>query len=67
MMEEEVKKIVMARLSVLPGNKKISVGSAGEFTRDELIEHVEKGDELGKKFVEIEMEFLRAMKQGLIS
>jgi len=32
------------------------------FTRDELIEHVKDGDEVGEKITEVEMEFLRSLK-----
>ncbi len=63
--EDEIRKIVIARLEVLPPGKKISIGSSGEFSRDELIEKVKSGDPIGKKMVEIEMEFLRSFKQGI--
>lgn len=65
--DDEIKKIVIARLEVLPPDKKISIGSSGEFSRDELIERVKSGDPIGKKMVEIEMEFLRSLKQGIIT
>jgi len=65
--EEEVKKIVIARLKIMSPNKKISVGSVGEFDRDELIESVKKGDEIGKKMVQIELEFLRSFKKGIFA
>lgn len=65
--DEEIKKIVIARLETLPPDKKISIGSSGEFTRDEIIERVEKGDEIGKKMIQVEMEFLRALKNGIVT
>ena len=64
--ESDIKNLVIARLELLPPNKKISIGSSGEFTRDQIIESVKQGDVTGKKFIEIEMEFLRALKQGLV-
>ncbi len=64
---EDIKKLVLARLDVFPKDKKISVGSIGEFTREELIEHIKKDDDIGKKFVSIEMEFLRPLKSGLLA
>lgn len=64
--EEEIKEIVIARLDTLSSNKKISIGSSGEFGKEELIGHIKKGDEIGKKIVEIEIEFLRAQKEGLL-
>lgn len=66
MMQEEIKQLVIARLEQLPHNRKISIGSKGEYTPDQIIESVQKGDEIGKKFIEIELEFLRALKHGII-
>ncbi len=63
---EEIKELVIARLDALSTNKKISIGNYGEFTKDELIQHVKRGDSLGNKMIEIEMEFLRAIKEGLV-
>ncbi len=63
---ENIKALVIARLETLPPNRKISIGSYGEFTKSELIEHVKREDEIGKKIVEIELEFLRAMKKGIL-
>lgn len=60
----EIKELVLARLETLPSNKKISIGSSGEFSKDELIAHVKKGDPVGKKIIDIELSFLRALKTG---
>ena len=65
--EEEIKDLVIARLESLPENQKISIGSKGEFNKYELIESVKKGDEIGKKIIEIELEFLRALKKGMFA
>lgn len=65
--EEEIKKLVIIRLETsLPSDKKISIGSSGEFTKEELIDHVKKGDAIGKKVVKIELEFLQAFKEGIL-
>lgn len=63
--EKEIIDLVVARLQNLPSNKDISIGSSGEFTKDQLIEHVRKADEIGKKMIAIEMDFLRSMKEGI--
>ena len=52
--------------TTLSPDKKISIGSFGDFKKAELIDHVKKGDEVGKKMIEIELEFLRALKEGII-
>ncbi len=66
-LSEDVKKLVIFRLETLPSNRKISIGSHGEFTKDELIDHVKKEDIVGKKIIEVELEFLRAIKEGIIA
>lgn len=60
--DEEVRKLVLARLSVLSADTMISLGSEGSFTRDELVERVEAGDAIGEKLAEIQMEWLRSFK-----
>ena len=64
---EDIKQLVILRLETLPSDKKISIGSYGDFIKEELVTHVEKEDEIGKKMVEIELEFLRALKKGIIT
>ncbi len=61
---KDLKDIVIARLETLPKNMKMSIGSYGDFNREQLIDHVKKGDAIGKKIIEIELEFLQAMKEG---
>lgn len=62
----EIKELIVARLDAIPQDKKISIGKYGDFTKDELIDNVKNSSEVGRKIVEIELEFLRAMKQGVI-
>ena len=54
--DEEVRKLVLARLSVLSPDVIVSLGSDGSFTRDQLVESVERGDRVGEKLAEIQME-----------
>ena len=65
--KNELKELVIARLDTFPANKKISIGSSGEFKKDELIEHVRRGDNIGRKIIEVELAFLRAQKEGLVT
>lgn len=62
---QDVKELVIARLRSLSSNKKISIGSDGEFSIDELINRVEKDDEVGKKMVQIQLQYLRSLKKGI--
>lgn len=65
-LQEDIKKLILARLEVLPKDKKMSIGSSGELSRDEMIEHVKNGDVVGKKIIQIELEFLQALKTGAL-
>lgn len=61
--DDEVRKLVMARLAVLSKDTMISLGSEGSFTRDQLIKSVENGDNIGEKLAEIQLEWLRSFKE----
>lgn len=64
---KEKEELVIARLEIMSPNQGFSIGGGGgELTRDELIEHVKAGDEIGQKAVEIELTFLRALKDGTL-
>ena len=63
---EDLKELVIARLDVLPPGRKISIGSTGEYTKDQLIESVRRGDSIGRTIVDLELEFLRALKDGTL-
>jgi len=60
--EKNLIELVVSRLQTIPDNQEISVGSEGEFTKTQLIQHVRQNDELGKKFVEIELHYLQSLK-----
>jgi len=64
--EQEIKQLVMERLKTLPDNAGLSIGAQGEFNRDELISHVQNGDEIGQKIIEVELSFLRGLKKGIL-
>jgi hypothetical protein len=62
---DDIRKLVISRLTVLSPNTVISMGSIGSFTRDELIEDIEQGNEIGEKIIEIELEWLRSFKANI--
>lgn len=63
--QKEITELVKARLSVMPTDAVLSIGLFGQFKRDELIKQVENNTEVGKKIVEIEMQYLRLLKEGI--
>ena len=63
--DEEVRKLVIARLKVLSKDTIISLGSEGGFSRDELVKDVEAGNKVGEKLAEVQMEWLRSFKENI--
>ena len=63
---EALKDLVSARLDLMSPDLAISIGSSGTFTKNELIEHVKQGDEVGRTIIGMEMEFLEAIKNGTL-
>lgn len=64
--DDSVKELVLARLETLPSGAVISIGSGQELTKEELIQSVREGNEIGKKIIEIEMSFLQGLKDGVL-
>ncbi len=62
--KDDLKKILIERFERLPSNYRISVGSKGTFTKDQVIQSVEEETPLGTKFMKMELEFLRALSRG---
>lgn len=58
---EYLKKLVKERLSAMPPNVSFSIGSFGDFTRDELIQEVEEGSEVGRETIDMQINFIRKM------
>jgi len=64
--DAEIRKLVVERLKALSSGRQISIGDKDSFTKEELIKKVESGDPIGQKIIEVELEFLRALKKGRI-
>lgn len=58
--------LVLARLDVMPQNFKLSIGDMGVFNKEELKEHVQKEDEVGKQVIDMQMKFIRDLTSGRI-
>lgn len=62
---EEAWEIAKFRIEAMPKNLKLSIGSSGALNKDQLIEHIEKRDEIGEMIVEAQINFLRTFKRNL--
>ena len=61
MNEEYIKKLVITRLNAIPPEMSFSIGGYGSFTRNELIQEVQKGSIIGAAATEMELNFLRKL------
>ena len=68
--EPELKDIILQRIlsSKLPSNIKLSVGNSNEEPMGilEMAEHVKKEDEIGQKIMRMELNYLKALKDGIV-
>ena len=64
--DEDIRELVKARLQTFPSGKKISIGSDGEFSKEDLIKEVDQRTDLGKKIIDIQMDYMRAFKNGTL-
>ena len=62
---EYIKRLVKERLYAMPPDVSFSVGHFGDYTRDELIEQVDKTTEVGKAAIEMQIDFIRKMPKLL--
>lgn len=60
--DKTIQEIVLNRALTMPQNVGISIGGQGEFSKDEIIEHIKKADKVGKKFIEIQLSYLQSLK-----
>lgn len=62
---QKEKELVLARLEVLSPELHFSVGANGKsFSRDEMMAQINENTDIGKDFIKVELEFLRAFKDG---
>jgi len=59
--KEDMIKLVLARLNAMPDNVQIHLGnSETSLDKNDLIKHVKAQDILGKKFVSLQMAYIKA-------
>lgn len=65
--DEEVKKLLLWRIEEIPANYKLSIGSEGTFSKEELRQHVENEDEVGQIFAKMQLNFIKSVASGKLS
>jgi hypothetical protein len=62
---EDIKKLVIERVKASSDDLRISLGS-NEYTKEEILKSIKEENEIGREFIEIQMEYLRDMAEGAI-
>ena len=60
------KEIILARVRAYSDDFELSIGGKGTFSRDEIVENIEKETDVGKEIIETQMEYLRDLVSGNI-
>ena len=64
---EKERELIIARLEVASPELHFSSGDSSKtYSRNEIIQHVKDADTVGNAFVKIELDFLRALKNGTL-
>lgn len=63
-LDEDVKKLVLARLRRVSSDTIITIGSDGEFSKEDLISCVEEENEIGELFAKAQMEWVTSFKEA---
>jgi len=60
-----LKELVITRIEAqMPSTLRISIGSHGSFTKEQLIDHIKEGDEIGRQVVKMHISFIKAQASG---
>lgn len=60
-LEKDIEELVIARLKSMPENLELAVGNEGSFSIEDLIKHVRENDEIGKMYIESQLEYIRSL------
>lgn len=62
--DQEIRDLVIARLRSLSSDRKISMGSDGEYSKEDLVESVKSHDKIGDKIIAMQLNYLESFKKG---
>lgn len=62
-LDDQLRELVIARLSTIPQNLQMAVGS-NQYSIEELIKSVQNGDEVGSQLVVMQVQYLKDLASG---
>ena len=63
--KEQLKQITIARIRTISSDTKISLGSE-DYTVEELVDHVEKDDQVGEEMIQMNWQYLKDLGSGAL-
>lgn len=60
-LEKDIEELIVARLKSMPTNIELAVGNEDSITVEDLIKHVRDNDEIGKMYIESQLEYIRSL------
>ena len=67
-LNETLKKLVVARIeATMSPMLKLSIGSDGSLTKEQMIDHVRSGDDVGRRIIQTHLNFVRAQATGQLT
>lgn len=64
---DEIKELVITRIEATPSDLRLSMGGGKTMTKEEMIEHVKKEDDIGKQIIRNHISFIRAVAKGEVT
>ncbi len=62
--DEEIRNLVIERLKSLSDESSLMIGGDTKLSKTDMIKSVEKGDETGKKIIDMQMTYLKDLASG---
>jgi hypothetical protein len=62
MADKDILELVLIRLESMPENFQVNLGNNQILQKADLISHVKNQDDLGKKIMNVQMQYLRELK-----
>ncbi|MEK6927965.1 MAG: hypothetical protein AABX11_06040 [Nanoarchaeota archaeon] len=67
-MNKKIKELVLARIDAQTrSNLRLFIDSSKGMNKEEIMNHVRKGDEIGKQIIKMHINFIRAVASGEIT
>ena len=59
--------VVKHRIEAMPSHIKLAIGGSESLSKDDLLFHVKKRDSIGKRVVQMQLNYLRFFKKEMVA